>query len=323
MNPLISVILPVYNVEKCIQRCLDSVANQSYKNLEIILVDDGSTDNSGKICDEYQANDNRIKVIHKKNAGVSAARNTGLEQSTGEYYCFIDSDDNIAENYIEVLYNAIAEHDADISCCSFTYLYPDNTTYCPLGKDKDENFVCTEKGADVLKNMLYGKSNYMPACFCKLFNRKKTGNISFPPYKIGEDFLAALDYFNNAEKVVYTNKPLYYYFQNNESVMHSNNPEKLYDRVLSADIIYNKAVDINPLLKKAASHYLMEMNMIVLMMLQDSDHKEKLAHITENIKTHRMTVVTDSKARNRIRISAFLSLFGIKLLCKIRNMITK
>ncbi len=323
MNPLISVIIPVYNVEKFINSCLDSIINQTYKNLEIILIDDGSTDNSGKICDEYKNQDNRIIVIHKENAGVSVARNTGVEYSSGEYYCFIDSDDSVTDNYIELLYNAITEHDADISCCSFTYLYPDNSTYCPLGKDLDETFICTEKGSDILENMLYGNSNYMPGCVCKLFNRKKTGNILFPAYKIGEDFLAALDYFNNAEKVIYINKPLYFYFQNNESAMHTQNPEKYYDRVLSADLIYDKAVKISPLLKKSAAHYLMEMNMIVLMKLQNSNDNEKLSHISSNIKTHRMTVVTDSKARKRIRISAFLSFFGIKFLCKIRNMITK
>ena len=106
---LISIIVPIYNVEKYIKKCIDSIINQTYTNLEIILVDDGSPDNCGKICDKYKEKDDRIKVIHKKNGGLSDARNAGIDIATGEYITFIDSDDYVAENYIEVLYNLCKE----------------------------------------------------------------------------------------------------------------------------------------------------------------------------------------------------------------------
>ena len=122
----ISVIVPVYNVEKFIKRCLDSIINQTTKDLEIILVNDGSTDNSGKICDEYAKLDNRITVIHKENGGISSARNIGLDVATGEWIAFVDSDDYIEKDMYEVLYKTAIEKNVDICACFFKYLTVDN-----------------------------------------------------------------------------------------------------------------------------------------------------------------------------------------------------
>ena len=118
---LISVIIPIYNVEQYLKECLESVINQTYRNLEIILVDDGSKDKSGKICDEYKNKDERIKVVHKENGGLSDARNAGMKIATGKYIQFIDSDDFIDKDMIETLYNLIIENEADISMCSNYY----------------------------------------------------------------------------------------------------------------------------------------------------------------------------------------------------------
>ena len=123
MEELISVVVPVYNVEKYIDKCINSIINQTYKNLEIILVDDGSPDNCGNICDEYAKKDNRIIVIHKENGGLSDARNTGIEVSKGKYITFIDSDDYISDNYVSFLYNLIIEYKADISIGKHYVLY--------------------------------------------------------------------------------------------------------------------------------------------------------------------------------------------------------
>ncbi|MDD6812335.1 MAG: glycosyltransferase family 2 protein [Lachnospiraceae bacterium] len=115
--PLISIIIPVYNVEKYLTRCLESVVAQTYSNLEIILVDDGSTDNSGKVCDKYQEIDSRIKVVHKKNGGVSDARNEGIDEACGEYIAFVDSDDWVTRNYIENMYAILVKNSCDIAIC--------------------------------------------------------------------------------------------------------------------------------------------------------------------------------------------------------------
>ena len=122
-NNLISIIVPIYNVEKYLKKCIDSIINQTYKNLEIILVDDGSPDNCGKICDEYAKKDNRIKVIHKENGGVSSARNVGVENATGEYIGFVDSDDYIEKDMYEVLINNLKKENADISIISNYEVY--------------------------------------------------------------------------------------------------------------------------------------------------------------------------------------------------------
>ena len=114
MDKLISIIVPVYNVEKYVAECIESIIKQTYQNLEILLIDDGSTDNSGKICDKYAEKDKRIKIIHKENGGVSSARNLGLDLAQGEYIAFIDSDDFVSNKYIESLYSAIEHKDAEI-----------------------------------------------------------------------------------------------------------------------------------------------------------------------------------------------------------------
>ena len=126
MGDLISVIVPVYNVEKYIKKCLDSIIYQTYKNIEIILVDDGSTDNSGIICDVYKERDKRIKVIHKKNNGVSAARNTGIENANGKWISFVDSDDWIDKNYFEILISKIYNNDIDCILCCYNRVVKNN-----------------------------------------------------------------------------------------------------------------------------------------------------------------------------------------------------
>ncbi len=126
---LISIIIPVYNVEKYLRKCLDSIINQTYKKLEIILIDDGSTDNSGKICEEYAKKDDRIIVIHKENAGVSSARNRGIELANGKYIGFIDSDDWIEENMYETLYQNLLQFDVDISMCNYSIIRNHKKTF--------------------------------------------------------------------------------------------------------------------------------------------------------------------------------------------------
>ena len=128
MSKLVSIVVPVYNVEKYLERCVDSLINQTYKNIEIILVDDGATDNSGELCDKLLFKDSRIKVFHKLNGGLSDARNYGINQATGEYLLFVDSDDWVENEIVEKLYNSIEQNSADISVCGFNDLVDDTIT---------------------------------------------------------------------------------------------------------------------------------------------------------------------------------------------------
>lgn len=320
MNPLISVIIPVYNVEKYLEKCLDSVINQTYKNIEIILVDDGSTDNSGVICDEYKEKYKGITVIHKKNEGVAKARNTGKEYVRGEYFCFIDSDDFITENYIQVLFDLAEKYGADIACCGYKYIWPDGKEKRTICADKPDSYEYSDKGINVICGMLHGKSMFLPSCCCKIFRTSTAGDFAFPEFLIGEDFLASMDYYAKAEKVAYINMPMYCYLQNDDSAMHSVNPEKIYNMILSGDCIYDKSVKLSPSLKKAASHYVIEINMLGLMKLWSCENcNDKINHIKANIKKHRFAVIFDTKASFRVWASCVVSLLGFNALYKIRN----
>ena len=211
---LISIIVPIYNVEKYINQCLDSIINQTYKNLEIILVDDGSPDNCGKICDEYAIKDNRIKVIHKENGGLSSARNAGLDVASGEYISFIDSDDYVAENFIEKLYGLCKENDAEIAECGFIKF----EGYIELKylEEKNEKYVST----DMLKRMYFETATRTIVVWNKLYKRCIYEGLRFPIGKINEDeFTTYRAFYATQKKIVVTNLPLYYYRYSSESIM--------------------------------------------------------------------------------------------------------
>ena len=147
MNDLISIIVPVYNVEKYLEKCVKTLMEQSYKNIEIILVDDGSTDSSGKLVDRLANNDARITVVHKKNAGLGMARNTGLDYATGKYVAFIDSDDYTDVNMIQKLHNALEEYNSDTSYCGYTMAY-DSGEFVSVPAYYNRQVFCDEEIID-------------------------------------------------------------------------------------------------------------------------------------------------------------------------------
>ena len=208
----ISVIIPVYNVEKYLKRCLDSVINQTYKNLEIILVDDGSTDNSGKICDEYAKNDKRIIVIHKENGGVSVARNIGLDICTGDYVNFIDSDDWIDLKFFKKLYDNLLKSHADISCCD----YIRTEKYKNLKKEF-LNYM-DYYGENILE--VYLEKELTSPCN-KLYKKELWQNIKFPANKTNEDICTIFKIFLKSKIVIYTEEKLYYYYKHSDSTIKS------------------------------------------------------------------------------------------------------
>ena len=184
IDKTVSVILPIYNVEKYLARAVESVSNQTYTNLEIILVDDGSTDSSGKICDDMSLRDNRIKVIHKPNGGVSDARNVGKKLAIGKYILFVDPDDYIDEKMIEVLVNNIQEYDADVSCCQYMDVY-DNNSFPQYGDVRIKKLI---NRGEFLKEYLY--DTYITASVCtKLMKREISDKIDFPVGKVYERML--------------------------------------------------------------------------------------------------------------------------------------
>ncbi|MFL0167757.1 glycosyltransferase [Candidatus Clostridium helianthi] len=204
---LISVIVPVYNVEKYLPQCIDSILNQTEKNLEIILVDDGSLDNSGKICDEFSKKDDRIIVIHKKNNGLSSARNAGLEIARGNYIGFVDSDDWLDKTMYEVLLKLLKENNSDISCCDFFKTANSNDSIPHI----DNDIINSYNNIESLNNFYNGLYTQTVVAWNKLYKRELFKDISYPVGKIHEDEGTTYKLYYKANKITYTNRPLYYY----------------------------------------------------------------------------------------------------------------
>lgn len=209
----ISTIVPVYNVEKYLTKCIDSIINQTYKDLEIILVDDGSTDNSGQICDQYAKKDNRIKVIHKENGGLSDARNVGIKNSTGEYLSFIDSDDYIDKDMIECLYNAITNTNSDIAVCG-KYIEGETGKYY-LKNVNSQLKIYDSKEA--LKSILTNNLIDVSACD-KLFIKTLFKDIQFPKNKYFEDMGTIYKLIDLCNSIVHIGSAKYHYIQRQDSI---------------------------------------------------------------------------------------------------------
>ncbi len=202
----ISVIVPIYKVENYLERCVNSIRNQTHKNLEILLVDDGSPDRCGEMCDSYAKEDTRITVIHKENGGLSDARNVGIEASTGEYLAFVDSDDWLDPDMLELLYKMAKKHGADIAECSWRNIYKDciiEETSCTAEQIVGDNVVA-------LAGMLDWKY-FKPIACNKLYHKSVIGNVRFPKGKIHEDEFTVYKYVYAAKKIAYIDVSRYNY----------------------------------------------------------------------------------------------------------------
>ena len=214
MNPLISVIVPIYNVEKYLARCVDSIVNQTYKNLEIILVDDGSPDSCPQMCDDYAEKDSRIKVVHKKNGGLSDARNAGMAVATGEYISFIDSDDYVSDDFFECLLDVMNKENSDIAECSVVKFYEDNR----FDEFSDDLSVKTYDTQDAM-SALIAENPFHQHVWNKLYKTELVKDIPYAVSKLNEDEFWTYQVFGRANKVSKLNKTMYYYFQRNSSIM--------------------------------------------------------------------------------------------------------
>ena len=229
---LISIIVPVYNVESYLERCVNSIINQTYHNLEIILVDDGSPDGSGDLCDKLAKNDDRITVYHKKNGGLSDARNYGVQNANGEYITFIDSDDFVAKDYIEHLYSMIQEFNADIAAALYYRTSGDEFTG---SMNKALPKISVLDGKEACYKLLQGEEYYGPlviAC-AKLIRSNIVKENPFPVGKKHEDEATSAKFLTNANKVALSNREIYAYYQNENSITHTKGSIKNEDAIWS------------------------------------------------------------------------------------------
>ena len=217
MQPLISVIVPIYKVEAYLMRCVKSIQEQTYKNLEIILVDDGSPDNCGSMCDSLAQEDDRICVIHKENGGLSDARNKGLDVAKGEYIAFVDSDDYIAPSFLETLYKHLTNTDSDVALCSYK-----EVTGEPFSKEQGERgdiFVYDRE--KLLLNLFdanHEDATFFIVAWNKLYKKTLWEQVRFPKGKIHEDEATTYRVFDLCNKGVYVKIPLYGYYTSDSSI---------------------------------------------------------------------------------------------------------
>lgn len=217
----VTVVVPVYKVEGTLEATVKSVQEQTHRNLEIILVDDGSPDKSGELCDRLALGDSRIKVIHQKNSGVSAARNSGIAAATSDYICFIDSDDEIAYNFIEKALEAIYESESEIAICGVVYYYRNDTCrYEKEAGNSDFSSLTYEQCMDLFSD------NIMAICVSKIFSLKviRENGLRFPEgITCAEDGIFMYNYFLHTQKVSFVNIPAYRYY-----IFRSNSGKRTY-----------------------------------------------------------------------------------------------
>ena len=220
MQPKISVIVPIYNVEDYLPRCLDSILTQTYENIQLILIDDGSVDGSGAICDAYAAKDGRVQVIHQENAGIGRTRNVGLSLCQGEYITFVDSDDYLFPDALERLYGRMQADGSDMLIANCIRLYEDGScggpchTYPAEAMDRTAFLRCM---TDI---------DAVPVCpWGKLYSKACMEGIAYPAVRVGEDMMTFPAVVERCQRISMENEPVYYYFQRGNSLMRGQNQQ--------------------------------------------------------------------------------------------------
>lgn len=314
----ISVIVPVFNVEKYIKKCVDSIVSQTFSNIEIILVDDGSTDNSGIMCDEYAKIDSRIKVIHKKNGGLSSARNAGINIATGQYFGFIDSDDYIDKDMFELLHRNIIKEKADLSICGIYQCYE--------GKKPSINkpWYRILESEEAIRIAFEGKIFSVNAVN-KLYKRELFENLRYPEGKTTEDAFVIVDILSECKKIVATAEQKYYYFHREGSITTIKSAANCFDCIEAyrrnknlIDKNYPKISDV------AMSSYCWSYFYALDRLLFAQDRAQYVAEekdIIQFLRSNIIFIITKSKLAKSRKISAVALYINVKLyrLLLIRN----
>ncbi len=309
----VSIIVPVYNVRKYLRGCLDSIVGQSYDNIEIILVDDGSMDDSGAICDEYAKKDSRIIVIHRENGGQSAARNTGIERAGGNYLLYVDSDDSIHRDTVKKLLSLLEETGADISIGQFKLVNEGDNI-------KDGDLSGPDRvlaGVEALRQVLYGGLYGTTACGILMKREIAVSNL-FPVGMNHEDDFVSFRFYAMAEKVAVTDNCLYYYLQHEGSIMHREYGRIDRDELVAADHIVDECAKLGKKEKKAALARKFCNYGQVLLDNEDLSRKdpETYERIKRELKGIRAGVLFDGNAPKRMRYNALLYILGGEKLFK-------
>lgn len=302
----ISIIIPVYNVEPYLERCLNSVINQTYSNIEIILVDDGSTDDSGIMCDDYKRQDTRIKVIHKENGGLSSARNEGLKYITGEYFTFIDSDDYMRTDYISKMYEATDNKKIDMVICRAKKVIGEEDYRLHLAKEGKAELLDVER---VKIEML--KRKIPMYAHGKLFHKKLAKFICFPEGRIYEDVPTIWNVIKHVDVVAYLEEELYYYRQRLNSIVNSGFKVSRMDQCYFSEEIVKEVQEINELYYPATS--LCFFGAVDNYCLITKEFPKEKKYLERLIYKYRRDVLKGRETQKILKVMAILSFFSLKL----------
>lgn len=303
-NELISIIVPVYKVEKYLEKCVNSILKQTYTNLEIILVDDGSPDKCGQLCDELAKTDDRIKVFHKENGGLSDARNYGVERANGEYIGFVDSDDYIHECMYEELYKAIKKSGTSIAECGVTRVY--KNTLRPHYEGEDYFLVLDREG--YLKEYLENKRLYGSA-WCKLIHRDLAKKIKFPTGKIYEDAFYTLELLKTVDKYTLISGNYYYYYIRENSITTRSFSSKDMDYIEIMNEIEDYTLANFPIFKEQLLVRLTFSYISIFNQLLEVDNykrKSEYKILKNKLKDNYFKVLSNKKAPKNLKAAMFL-----------------
>jgi len=310
-NPLISIIVPIYNVEKYLSKCIDGILNQTYKNLEIILVDDGSPDDCGRICDEYSLQDKRIKVIHKSNGGLSDARNVAIDLMNGEYVTFIDSDDFVSSDYVETLYNLIEKSKCEISVSQFIPYSVGKLIEILQPKEKT-----TILNVDDAVRIMFYQEYFDTSAWGKMYERNLfSSGVRYPKEALFEDLPTTYLLFLKANNIAVTNRITYYYLMREEGIQWSKfNPQKM-DVIKHGEEMRKYLFSNKPHLVTALNCRLLSAYFNILMQTESNSPYE--SELWNEIIKLRRNVLFDYKGRRKARFACLISYLGLSIIRKI------
>ena len=312
MNDLVSVIIPVYNVEYYLAKCVDSVLEQDYRPLEIILIDDGSTDGSGQICDDYDNKYEEIKVIHKQNGGLSDARNYGIAASTGSYICCIDSDDYIDDGFITYLMSLIHKYNADMSICNISYVENDVITN-PVKERKE---YCAN-ASQILEKILDEVEITESAC-AKMYKNELFEDVRYPIGRTEEDLATTYKLIGQCDKIAYGNDKSYYYINRSDSITKRKFSEANYNIIWAFDGMKKYVMERYPelresCLKRECSVHMRLLQKATLNAIKD----ERITNARKNLRKLSVSCFRNPKANVSEKIRFFLVAYfpNIYLFC--------
>lgn len=313
----ISIIVPVYNVEKYIEKCIQSILEQTFLDFELILVDDGSTDKSGYICDEYAAKDSRIKVIHKQNGGLSSARNEGLNICQGDYIGFVDSDDHIHRDMYEILYFNIKKYECEIAICEECIVKEYETVENEAYDNEDIELLNNIQALNYSYNI---KNIFIHSCN-KLYKKNIFEDIRFPNGRIYEDQFITPKLLYSAEKIIYVKSKLYYYVQRDGSIINSKFSLKKLDKVyaLECNMKFLREINQKNISNKAQKLYVDTLLWSDYIARKDLGVNKELDVLRLSIKSNLLSIIKNPLITYKQKVLLVIYSINQKMYYKITN----